>query len=360
MYLPTEARDRQGREDRIRLKNLLQQTQRRLAEGMRPVEAERLLAEANRIPEDREFWDSRGQGLAILISPNFFIRRRLPVELPELAVVHRRFYVRPLLPLLEGGERFLILTLSHRQVRLMAASADGLQSIHVPGMPNGMADALGYDGADRGSQVHSAANGRPGKQAAVFHGQGGKPDAHKDDLASYFRRANAALEPVLRRTTDPLLLAGVDYLFPIFRACSCYEHILKAQLPGNWDLAGDDDLHRSAREVAEPYLRRSRTEISERYSALATSGKVSGDLPCIVAAAHEGKIASLVLDARAERWGRYYPKSGETQLCDHRESGDDDLLDLAAAQTLLHRGQVYSVASDQVPGGEAAAAMFRY
>ena len=38
----------------------------------------------------------------------------------------------------------------------------------------------------------------------------------------------------------------------------------------------------------------------------------------------------------------------------------EDLLDLAAVQTLLHGGTIYAVEPEQVPGGGPLAALFRY
>ena len=63
--------------------------------------------------------------------------------------------------------------------------------------------------------MHSAMRGSLGKQAAVFHGQGGHNETHKDDLLQYFRLVDASLETVLRESQAPLLLAGVDYLLPL-------------------------------------------------------------------------------------------------------------------------------------------------
>jgi len=42
------------------------------------------------------------------------------------------------------------------------------------------------------------------------------------------------------------------------------------------------------------------------------------------------------------------------------EPGDEDLLDVAAIQTVLNSGTVYAVKAEEVPGGGPAAALFRY
>jgi hypothetical protein len=42
------------------------------------------------------------------------------------------------------------------------------------------------------------------------------------------------------------------------------------------------------------------------------------------------------------------------------EPGDQELLDLAAVQTILHGGTVYSCDHIKAPGDDVAAAIFRY
>jgi hypothetical protein len=51
------------------------------------------------------------------------------------------------------------------------------------------------------------------------------------------------------------------------------------------------------------------------------------------------------------------------EVHENHAPGDQDLLDLAAVETLAHAGDVYAVSPDKVPGPEAAgpvAALFRY
>ena len=45
---------------------------------------------------------------------------------------------------------------------------------------------------------------------------------------------------------------------------------------------------------------------------------------------------------------------------DEEQPGDDELLDLATAQTLRHDGTVYGVKPEDVPGGQLLAAVYRY
>jgi hypothetical protein len=361
VYLPTHVSSEQGQQDPVRLKNLVQQVEDRLAESwMRAADARKLLKAARELPTDPAFWSERSHGLALFITPESFQRYRLPVKFDELAMVNRRFYVKPLLPLLTGGDRFFVLALSQNKVRLFAAARYGIQDVEVPGLPTDMDTALNYVGSDRGSQVHSAMRGSLGKQAAVFHGQGGQSDTRKDDLATFFRLVDAALQPVLREETTPLLLAGVEYLLPIYREVGSYAYVAQPELAGNCDYLTAHQIHQRAWPLMEPLFQRVREEAAAKYFRLAGTGKTSDDVQQIVPASHEGRIETLFVDLHSLQWGSFHPESNTIELHEQPQNGDDDLLDLAAVQTLLHRGTVYSVERDQVPSGRLAAAVFRY
>ena len=361
IFLPTHAASEQGQQDTVRLKNLLQHAEQQLADGwMRAVESRNLLQPARNLLEDRDFWDSRSHGLAVFLAPGVFQSYRLPRPFDEFATVRQRFHVKPVLPLVTDGHQFFVLALSQNRIRLLLVSKYSVENVEVPGLPTNLDEALNYAGADRGAQVHSAMHGSFGKQAAVFHGQGGRPETRKDELAQFFRLIDAALRPVLRDQSRPLLLAGVGYLLPIFREISSYSHLASPQLDGNCDYLTDHQLHQRVWPLMEPTFERVRVEDAAKYRQLAGTGKTADDIRQIVPAAQAGRIGTLFVDIHALQWGLFDAPTGSVQLHEQAYPGDDDLLDLAAAETLLHRGTVYSVEPDEVPGGQSAAAMYRY
>jgi hypothetical protein len=50
----------------------------------------------------------------------------------------------------------------------------------------------------------------------------------------------------------------------------------------------------------------------------------------------------------------------EVEEHEQEQTGDDELLDLAAMHTLLHGGTVYGVAPEEVPDQQSIAAVFRF
>ena len=60
---------------------------------------------------------------------------------------------------------------------------------------------------------------------------------------------------------------------------------------------------------------------------------------------------------KEERWGTFNFRTGALHVHQKPRFGDDDLLDRAASQTLLHEGQVYVVEQADMPDDGPLAAV---
>src|SRR5688572_6410297 len=142
IYLPTHLAP-DARQDAIRLKNLLDRAEEELEAGGMPREdAEVLLAPARRLPSQDAFWKGLSQGLAILATPALFRAYRLPVAFKESVTVHRRLNIKPLLPIADRGERFLLLALSQNHSRLFDVTRSGIRAIAEKRIPESKRQAL--------------------------------------------------------------------------------------------------------------------------------------------------------------------------------------------------------------------------
>jgi hypothetical protein len=360
IYLPTHPKGRESEQDAIRLKNNLRTAQRRLVgHWVRGPDAKPMLAEASSLPNDTTWWQQRDLGLAIFVGPGLFECYRLPIAFPEFASVAHRFRIRPLLPLLHNQhQKFFILELSQNQATLYSANHQSIERLDA-NLPHDLRSALNYDGADRGTQVHSASRAVGGKQAAVFHGQGGQPDAAKDDLLSYCRTVNKAVSGHLGNAIRPLLLACVDYLAPIYRKANTYEHLLDETLSGNQEYQQTKELHQRALQLVGHRLVNSQvSKAVNRYRENAGTARTCDDICRIVSAAHEGRIDLLLCDPEASVTGVHRPDVNEVEVT--RQDDDEDLVNLAAAETLKHGGDVFAMGGPQLPTDSSVAAVFRF
>lgn len=364
IYMPTPRTGSETIEAPIYLKNLLRDAEERLlARGVRAPDAREALEPAWALVHDRLYWQHLSDGLAVFLSPDGPQLFRVPRRFEPLVVVSERFMIAPLLPLDTGSERFFILALSQNAVRLFEASQHDTRAVETGTMPTALAEALKYDDPDAGFQYHTASSA-PGPLGGggpmIGHGSGVHPI--KLDLERFFRKVDAGLAARLHDERAPLVLAGVDYVLRIYRQVNTYPHLVDAVLDGNPDLASAEELHRRAWRVMEPLFARAREEAASRCREMLAKGdgRAAGDVEAIVPAALSGRVATLFVADGAHLWGTYDPATGTAHVHADEEPGDDELIDLAAARTLMNHGVVYAVNREEVPGGSPAAAVLRY
>jgi hypothetical protein len=68
----------------------------------------------------------------------------------------------------------------------------------------------------------------------------------------------------------------------------------------------------------------------------------------------------LLVDRDARIDGKFDQDAKEVAVHLHSQADDEDLIDLAAAHTLRHRGQVYAIARNEIPEESSIAAVLRY
>jgi Zn-dependent protease len=298
-------------------------------------------------------------GLALFAAPELFRTYRLPLDLREQLIVAQRLHVKPLLTLFTGDGHFFILALSQNQVRLLEATRYEVDEIELEGVPSSMAEALPSDRAEKQLQFQTRTRGGKGERAAVFHGHDPADEA-KRQILRYFQRVDEGLRKVLREEQAPLVLVGVDYLLPLYREANSYPHLLAEGITGSPETIKAADLHEQAWAIVEPHFAAAQHQALADYAQKAGTGLTSNRVDEVVPAAYHGRISLLWVALGAEVWGRYDPEAGIIDRRDEPVPGDEDLLDLAALQTILKGGTVYAVEPKAVAGSGSLAALFRY
>ncbi len=361
IYLPTHPITPESDQDRIRLKNLLDEAERQvLVTGVRAPVARELLAPARELLEQGEFWSYQSDGLALFLAPNWSRTYRLPVAFAELVLVGERFHVKPLIPLLAADGRFYVLALSQNEVRLLQGSRQRVELVQLNEVPQSLAEVLKYDELEGSKQVYIAARGGHGA-AAVFHGHGGGKEVDRIQQERFVRAVDAGLHEIFRSDRAPLVLAGVTYLQAMFRQQTRYPFVLGEGVDGNPEELRPDELHARAWTLVQPVFAEAVQTASDRY--LAAAGQGAGAVAAVddvVRAAVEGRVDTLFVPAGDQVWGAVDAGTHEVVLHDERRPGDEDLLDLAAVQTLSQSGTVFAVPAEDVPGTGPAAALLRY
>jgi hypothetical protein len=360
LYLPTHRVGREQQQDPIRLKNLLAEAETKLlANGLRRPEVEKLMHPAVELLWQANFWRQLSDGLAIFLSNDFSVIYRLPADFEELVVIANNFYIKPLLPLLGRVGRFYILGLSLKNIRLFQATPDTISEVEL-NFPTGMDEALRMDDPERFVNLHSG--GVRTKDGGIFHGHSTDDDGEKKNILRFFQSVNEGLSRLIEDKTVPMILAGVDYLLPIFREANSYQNTLEEGIIGNPDREVPSELHAQAWNIVRPIFEESQKKAFEKYEQLKGQQSVQAthDINIAVKAAKFGQVETLFVPLGVQIWGRYDEDHNKVVVESQARPENEDLLNFAAAETILNSGQVFAVPPEQLPGDGQLAAILRY
>ena len=366
IYMPTHRIGREAQQDPIRLKNLLGEAEKRLSDqGVGTRDIQQMLEPASKFLRDSLFWQHQSDGLAIFITSNRVRRYRLPLNFEEFVAVMDHFHINPLLPLFTGDGQFYILALSQNAVRLLNGTRYSVSEVDIGQVGGSLAEAIPSVNHQMSQQLHTSGStgGMSGSGSVTFHGQGGgSEESAKKELLRYFRLVADGLTEFLKGDQVPLMLAGVEYLLPIYKEANTYPNLIDTVIKGNPDSLSADELHKSAWEIIRPLFQAAQEDAFAHYQQLAgqASERVADTLEKIVPAAYHGQVETLFVAAGEQQWGILNPVTNEIELHDQMESGDEPLLDLATVHTYLKGGTVYALEPEMVPGGTPAAAVLRY
>jgi hypothetical protein len=253
MYMPTIQVGSDTKQNSVRFKNLIRQAEAQLEQhASHSVDPTPFFAPALDL-DNNEFWQHQSAGLALFVAEGFFRFYCVPIEINELVVVSDRFHLKPLIPLLSGDDRFYILTLGQRDVRLLEANRYGItREVEIDDIPKSMDEALQYDETSKDQQRRQEGGaGRAGLQGGgSYHGQGADRENVKEDLLQYFLLVDKALHDFFRNRRAPLVLAGINYLLPIYHEANTYNFIVEAGIQHNIMQKLGRSWSRSLRQVS--------------------------------------------------------------------------------------------------------------
>jgi hypothetical protein len=366
IYMPTHRAGAETRENPIRFRNLIDEAQRRLeSQSIPAAEIKKQFAPAYDLTDDTPFWQFQADGLALFLGTNEHHVFHLPFSFDEMVMVSGRFHIKPLLILMDQENEFYILALSENSVRLFQATPNGISAVHTPELPSSAAEALKYDDPEKQQQFHTTAKlgvqvgGRdPGGLA--YHGHGVASDDKNRDLERFLQRVSAGLEKTLGKAHNPLLLACVDEMKVAFDRIHGQDNVVDDHMSGNFDHLSPRQLWQEAWPFLAPNVQKNRESAKERYEQAAGNNRATSDLRDVIARSMEGAVQELLVAIGEHRWGSYDPQSMEVELREEPEAGDQDLLDVAAAYTLVNGGTVHAFNVEELPENAPVAATLRY
>jgi hypothetical protein len=287
-------------------------------------------------------------------SPNCLADFRLRLPLENSYTVAGCFSVRRVISELHMPDEFYILSLSKTDVELYRCDGFTLNRTGLPGgVSENIAEALALEPPDHTLVNRSAAGRSTGTMPGVRFGTGSERERRHAHLADFYKQVDRAIRPLLGDRV-PLVLEGDVENVATYRGISQIPKLLTKAIHPNKDKsdalthlleeAGSilhaDCLQAQARSLSDDFERTPHT-------------LVSTDPKTILEASFAGRVRALYINESEEELG----------ICavpGYRSWGREDLLNLAAVQSILHHGLTYVVPGSTLPNGAKAVAFMRF
>jgi len=286
---------------------------------------------------------------------------QVPYALPETIRLGNYCDVLPLIPALSISTEFYILALSQKHTRVLRCTLTSSEEVELPGsVPTNLFEFNQQDQPDHRLENRSDA-GQKGKSThpgmIVSFGTGSDADQKDEYLHNYFRAIDRELDSHLRPIL-PLVLAGVDYELALYRTISQYPELVENGAHGAPDGLKGGELHERALECLRAHDAARPDHALAQYEK-AGAARMQNPLNDIVQSAFDGRILHLFIADGFRQPGRFDQET-RTVSGSNSASGDDDLVNVAALQTLAHGGDVFVLPEERVPGQRSITAALRF
>jgi hypothetical protein len=158
----------------------------------------------------------------------------------------------------------------------------------------------------------------------------------------------------------PLITAGVEYINSIYRETNKYPNLLKDTIEGSPDNMKPKELRDKAQEIVDTHYKKTIQNITDKFNDIKDKGNGTEIVSDIIAASYHGRISDLVLSSDAESWGLFDSNTQITNFMDKHLTESQDMLNIAAINTLKSSGNVYVLPKNDMPENHSQFALFRY
>ncbi len=367
-YLPVQKEGADTRQGPIRLRKMVKASEEALHnKGVRTPIIEQIIKPVQALYDDALFWEHQEATLALFFNENGLRVYLLPIQVPESVTISDRFSVRPLLRMIDHDGHYHMLWLSLGDARLYHCTRYNIEEVKFSDHLDSLKAVFDTYSVEKQLQHHSGSGkGRDasgGVGGSVFHGSESMKDSEKDRIDEYFRLVDTHLKKALADDSAPLVLACVDYLYPLFKNVSRDPRLMEKNISGSPDTLKREVILKTGWDIVRPFFLREKTAALKNCTKLMGTPRVIEDIRQVLPAASNRQIDSLFLLENKQSWGRFDPTSGRVTLTDAErqpEFGEEELLDQAAMLVMQHGGQVYVLSADEMPEQADCLAVIRY
>jgi len=356
IYMPKTNTEK----DRITLKNLIRAAERDLMENhnVQERDAKKITLKIREVSNREGWWRQEGLGLAIFIHDDNLFYKFYPVHFEPQMHTGERLYLLPLAPLVHMDSKLYLLVLSAGSAILLEGNRSAIREHPISSkLPRGIRDVVGYDYEEKSLQYRS---GQGESNGGMYHGQGaGNQGEQKKEYMKYFREVDDMLNAKLADKSVPLVVACVDYLFPIYEEVSQYKGLYPEPITGNYDELPKERLRENVIDILNQMEEKSLRERKKIFHERLNTKEASYNPEDIIPAAFNGRVETLFVQQNAEMWGKYVEAEHKITVDENDKINNASLLNLSAIQTINNSGEVFVTGEMPIPES-VISANFRY
>ena len=361
LYMPTVKAGKETRQNPTRFKNLVKRAREELATmGTSEDTVESLLKPVEDYAVDPEVWKNQNRALAIFVSPEVFRVVNVPFEVEEQVIAGPRFHLKPILRLLLADTDFYALKVGLGGSRLYYGNRYSVHPVDVPGMPDGMEDALRYDDFDTPHKTGQRMPAQHGAQATAIHAHATAEEKLNRDIDRYLRRLERSVSEYLNGSQEPLVLAGTEYVLPVYRAHNRYRALLDEDVATNPNSLDEDALREAVWQRIEPGFRERRRQAVEQFNSFHGHGRTGEGAEELAPAAIQGRVQTVFARTGEPVWGSISPDGTSVEVHGKKQPGDVDLVDVVTVKSFMQDADVHLDPEEDLTTTLPVAAILRY
>lgn len=367
IYMPIHVTAREARQNPIRLKNLISKVEDQLSlAGMNESDIASYLSPLTALVDDEIFWQDQSEGCALFLDQNELRIYRLPEDFEPLAFVGESFHITPLIPIYEGNGQFLLLAIDQKRPKIYQGSKFSLLRVEELDLPVSLREMLdNFYEINRHIQFHNKTiNPNPDlnqNRKGMYFGHGGGEMDEKAEIQNYFHKLDEALMTFLADHDAPMVLAGIEFLHPLYKEANSYPNLMQKGIEKNVEQISEEELHQLAWDIVkEKYEQDVHKAIDVYHRLKSANGDTSTEIEEIVAASHFKRVHTLFIAEGTSIWGSFNPQTQGVEIEEHATYDNEDLINFSAANTLMNGGNVFVLQQKNVPEKSKVTAIFRY
>ncbi len=358
LYQPTHRKRPDNKQDIIRFKNLVQRIENSLKLKYPKREIPELLKPFKQLAEDKLFWNSTTDGLAILSNRNRCVVYKLERPVEELSVVANSWHIKPLIRAFQSARKFHILGLNRKEFALYEGNRYGFREVEIDSdVPRAINEVLG----DEYSEPYLSLGTYAGAGKAMFHGHGGRQNEIDKDTEKYFRYVDRfILDTYSNPTRTLLILVSLDAHQGLFRNITKNPYLIDEGIRVNYETLSVEDLREAAWKVIESYYLEKTRKLVDRFNLQRSKFLGSDILGEVARSVFEGRVDTLIIEADRIEPGGIDEETGRVEEGDLEDPEINDVLNDLAKMVYRNKGEVIILPKERMPSETGVAAIYRY